>query len=85
MDALVGELWLALAVVGDAERDDAAERLLRFYAAAELGGREVDAVENAQLLAGRGGQCAAVLAERLDVALQDQADEAASGRVFELL
>ena len=56
-------------VVGDAERDDAAERLLGLGGAAELDGGEVDAVEDAQLLAGRHRQRAAVLAERLDVAL----------------
>ena len=56
-------------VVGDAEGDDAAEGLLGLGRAAELDARQVDAVQDAQLLAGRRRQGAAVPAERLDVAL----------------
>ena len=56
-------------VVGDAEGDDPAERLLGLGRAAELDGGEVDAVHDPDLLAGGHRQRAPVLAERLDVAL----------------
>ena len=56
-------------VVGDAERDDAAERLLGLGDVAELHVRQVDAALHAQLLALRRRQRAAVLAERVRVFL----------------